>query len=241
MLILITGASGMLGKYLSKAFPDAVLLKGKKDLDLTNKAEITKYLKDKHFDIIIHAAAFTDLKYCEKNPKKTRFIHSEIIDIFSQHCEKLIYISTNPLDSEKIYYLTKREGEIKTLLNNPRNLAIRTNIYGKGGLVEWANNELSNKENIYGYSEVYFNPVHVKQLSDIIKANLHLSGLVSVAGDISLSKYDFLRIMADFLNLDKHLIARKKDPKDDLTIQLKTSDFTCRLTEGLRYLKKDYE
>ena len=40
MLVLITGASGMLGEHLSKVFPDATLLKGRKDLDLTNKAEV---------------------------------------------------------------------------------------------------------------------------------------------------------------------------------------------------------
>ena len=32
--MLITGASGMLGKALSKSFPEATLLNGKQDLDL---------------------------------------------------------------------------------------------------------------------------------------------------------------------------------------------------------------
>ena len=37
--MLITGANGMLGKSLSKLFPKATLLKGKKDLDLTSIEE----------------------------------------------------------------------------------------------------------------------------------------------------------------------------------------------------------
>ena len=34
--MLITGATGMLGKSLSKFFPEATLLNGSQDLDLTN-------------------------------------------------------------------------------------------------------------------------------------------------------------------------------------------------------------
>ena len=145
--MLITGANGMLGKTLSRIFPDAVLLKGKKDLDLTNTSEVEKYFSDKNFDIIIHCAAFTNLEYCENHPKASRVIHSEVVDIFSRHCYKLIYISTNPSNSIKNYYLTKHEGEIRTLLNGKRNLVIKTNIYGKGGLVDWAVNELKNNKN----------------------------------------------------------------------------------------------
>ena len=239
--MLITGANGMLGKTLSRIFPDAVLLKGKKDLDLTNTSEVEKYFSDKNFDIIIHCAAFTNLEYCENHPKASRVIHSEVVDIFSRHCYKLIYISTNPSNSIKNYYLTKHEGEIRTLLNGKRNLVIKTNIYGKGGLVDWAVNELKNNKNIKGYNEVHFNAIHVQQLANFIKDNLHLKGRINIAGDSIISKYEFLVMVSNYLGLDMSLIQPQSTPKDDLSLSLDSLDFSCTLFEGLDLLKKDYE
>lgn len=239
--MLITGANGMLGKSLLKIFPQATLLNGRKDLDLTNIEETHKWFDGKHFDVIIHCAAFTDIKYCEENPEKARMLHSEVVDTLCKHCKKFIYISTNPSNNTKIYYLTKYEGEIRTLLNSPTNLVIRTNIYGKGGIVEWALNEVKNNKEINGYTEVYFNAIHVQQLSNIIKSNLHLKGLISVAGDYNLSKYNFLMMVIAYLNLNTDLIKPQPTPKSNLSINLGPSDFSCTLFEGLNHLKKDYE
>ena len=72
--MLITGASGMLGKSLSKLFPKSTLLKGKKDLDLTDIKETNNWFKGKHFDVIIHCAAFTDLGYCDDNTNQASIL-----------------------------------------------------------------------------------------------------------------------------------------------------------------------
>ena len=241
--MLITGANGMLGKSLSKLFPKATLLKGKANLDLTNIEETNNYLEGKHFDVIIHCAAFTDLNYCDNNPIKARILHSEIVDHLCKYCNKLIYISTNPTDAQRTYYLTKQEGEKRTMLNNRSNIVLRTNIYGKGGLADWAISELKNKKQIQGFSNILFNAIHVDQLSNVIKDLLsdpHSSGVVNIAGNYTISKYDFICLVANYLNLDVNLVTPFEGTiSQDLVID--NSIDKLSLNEGLKLLKKDYE
>ena len=240
--MLITGASGMLGKSLSKLFPKSTLLKGKKDLDLTDIKETNNWFKGKHFDVIIHCAAFTDLGYCDDNTNQARILHSEIVDHLDQYCDKLVYISTNPTDDKRAYYLTKQEGEKRTMLNSQSNIVLRTNIYGRGGLVEWAVSNLKDKKQINGYANVIFNAIHVDQLSNTIKKVLQADfpgGVQNIAGNYIMSKYDFICLVANYLNLDNNLIAESMSPiPQDLVIE---SQYGLSLNEGLELLKKDYE
>ena len=244
--MLITGANGMLGKSLAKVFPKSTFLNGRLLLDLTNIEETNKYLEGKHYDIIIHCAAFTNLTYCDNNPEKARILHSEIVDHLCKHCDKLIYISTNPTDDERTYYLTKQEGEKRTMLNNLSNIVLRTNIYGKGGLAEWAISNLKDKNQIKGFTNILFNAIHVDQLSNVIKSLLSdpfSSGVINVAGNYTISKYDFICLAANYLNLDVNLITKSKSLiAQDLVIDTFTG-YTNRLSlnEGLKLLKKDYE
>ena len=238
--MLITGANGMLGKTLKNYFPNAVLLKGKADLDLTNLSDVQQYFNGTHHDVIIHCAAFTNLEYCESNSNLAKILHVDVLNILSKHCNKLIYISTNPNKFDKIYYLTKYEGEMRTLLLNDNNLVIRTNIYGEGGLVDWIITNFKNNKHINGYVNSMFNAIHVQQLSKIIHDTLlNSTGIVNVAGNYKLSKFDFIHLVALQFNLSTNLITPTylKHPQD-LTINNSIYDFS--LSEGLGFLKENY-
>ena len=238
--MLITGASGMLGKSLAKVFPDAVLLNGRAELDLTNIEKVVEYFADKHFDVIIHCAAFTNMEYCNNNPELANILHCEVVDILCKHCDKLIYISTNPYKYDTTYHLTKYQGELKTLMYNPNNLVVRTNIVGKGGLVDWAVTNLRNNVQINGFCNSMFNAVHVDQLSDIMYDQLlNISGIINVAGNYNMSKYDFLYYLATVLNLPtQNINPSYLSHVQDLVI--KDVDIECNLSEIFGYLKKDY-
>lgn len=56
MRILITGANGMVGKYLKKLIPEAIT-PNSKELDLTDSSNVIKYFKHNKFDYVIHLAA----------------------------------------------------------------------------------------------------------------------------------------------------------------------------------------
>jgi len=233
----------MLGKSLLKIFPSANILKGKKDLDLTDIQKTNEWFTGKYYDVIIHCAAFTNLNYCDENPDQTRILHSEIVDHLCKYCNKLIYVSTNPTDNERTYYLTKQEGEKRTILNKPSNIVLRTNIYGRGGLAEWAISNLKDKKRINGFPNILFNAIHVDQLTNVIK-NLLLdpnsSGVINVAGNYTISKYDFICLIASYLNLDVNLVTPfKETTSQDLVINNSINKLS--LNEGLKLLKKDYE
>jgi dTDP-4-dehydrorhamnose reductase len=242
--MLITGASGMLGKALSKSFPEATLLNGKQDLDLTDLEKTEKWFKDKYFKTIIHCAAFTNLSYSEEHINEARTLHADVVHIFNKHCDKLIYISTNPIISDEIYYITKQKGE-KNTLNKPNNIVIRTNIYGDGGLVKWVYENLKLNKPIKGYSNSVFNAIHVNQLSQCIKVELmgeNIKGIKHIAGDYILSKYDFIKIVGDILNLNNELVERwELVYNQDLVIDTKILDYKFDLCEGINYLKEDFK
>ena len=108
--ILITGGNGMLGKSLKKYFPKATFLNGKKDLDFTSNNTDILVNSLGQFDYIIHCAAITDLNYCEIYPEQAYDIHVKAVKLLQKKTNKLIYISTNPIQSKKVYYKTKKNG-----------------------------------------------------------------------------------------------------------------------------------
>tara|TARA_Y100000593_G_scaffold37188_2_gene72144 strand:+ start:4164 stop:4913 length:750 start_codon:yes stop_codon:yes gene_type:complete len=240
---LITGANGMLGSVLSKKFKNATLLKGRKDIDLTNTEDISSFFKNKRFKQIIHCAAFTNLNYCEENPIDSFFLHSGIIPLLRSKCDKLVYISTNPSLSEKVYYKSKRKGEFLTT-NRKGDLVVRVNIYGNGGLCKWALNALKKKEMIHGYYNVYFNPVSVYQLSKFLSKKSHkYEGVVNVGADKKISKFNFLKTLAEKSGLDERLITPFEvigDRSDlDLTVPLKNKYIKCSLKRGINHYVKN--
>ena len=63
---LIIGSSGMLGFDLCKVFPDAVKLTHR-ELDITNKEQVLESIQRIKPDLVINAAAYTDVDGCEDN------------------------------------------------------------------------------------------------------------------------------------------------------------------------------
>ena len=64
MIILITGSTGKLGRHLVKIFPNSLAPK-RAELDITKRESVFEYIKNNLPDIIIHTAAFTDVRRSE--------------------------------------------------------------------------------------------------------------------------------------------------------------------------------
>lgn len=260
----------MLGKSLCSTFTDHLALRGRKDLDLTNLKSVEKFLQNKHFDVVIHGAAYTNLNFCEENEEKAFILHSKVLPLLHAKCKTLVYISTNPSRSQKAYYRSKREGEEKCIKDLSDSVVIRTNIYGKGGLVDWAVKELRDGNQIDGYANVNFNAVHVKQLSGFLyyllfnkelmedsyestsdpkRAALNIdsylrykSKALSFGGNYSLSKYDFLKLVSIYLGLDSSLIKPTETEPNDLMVPASYDNgLSPSISQGLEILKKDYK
>lgn len=153
MRILITGANGQLGTELCRVFPsDTVIPKDLPDFDLTGPTVEQEIIKAKP-DLIIHAAAYTDVDGAEREPGRALAINASGTEQIAQAAAlvgaRLIYISTDyvfsghkqtPYIEEDVpapinaYGLSKWRGEQAVQRSGARALIIRTAwLYGASG------------------------------------------------------------------------------------------------------------
>jgi len=140
MKIVITGASGLLGRAMMRAFHDSEVLgialhradasKNVIKLDLHNTEEVRSKMKEFHPDVIIHCAAERKPDNCENNQEATRSLNVDVTENLAKIAKELdswiLYISTDYVfDGTHPPYLpnaecnplshygkTKREGEL---------------------------------------------------------------------------------------------------------------------------------
>ena len=116
----------------------------------------------------------------------------------------------NPLS---IYALTKLQGEGYVAEFYPKAVIARANMFGwspsgERSLAEFFYNSLSAGKPVKGFTDVYFCPLLVNDLSQILLAMLEkqLSGLYHTVSSNCISKYDFGVAVARCFGLDESLI-----------------------------------
>lgn len=99
MKVLITGGSGALGQSLKKVFNGA-FCPTHAEMDVTDADAVNKVVLGYKPDILIHAAAFVDIRGCDKDKKKAWMVHVEGTQNIINALKKLgnncylIYMST---------------------------------------------------------------------------------------------------------------------------------------------------
>ena len=97
---LILGAGGMLGMDLCRVFPDAVKLTHD-DIDIADKAQVIEMIKRVGPDVVINAAAYTDVDGCEdEDNRELAFdVNGRAPGYIAQGCSlvgaKLVHYSTD--------------------------------------------------------------------------------------------------------------------------------------------------
>ena len=182
-------------------------------------------------DLVIHTAGLTNVEECESNFKLAQEVNVDLAKNIAVACNeksiKLIHISTdhlfsgeqelvseetstNPINN---YAKTKLLGEHKVLENCQDALVVRTNFFCWGtkyrqSFSDFILNKLRNNESVDLFSDVFFTPILVDELSkrvhQLIDANL--SGVFNVTSSERLSKYEFGVKLANCFNLDTNLI-----------------------------------
>ena len=66
MTLLLTGVTGTLGSDLKKLFPDAIS-PPHSEFDICDKPKVDEFFKNNHIDLVIHTAALTTVRGCEKD------------------------------------------------------------------------------------------------------------------------------------------------------------------------------
>ena len=236
--ILITGSSGMLGVDLSqelyhdyKVFGADILRRasfgvcGFYKLDITKKHNVSALIKNLNPDVVIHAAAWTDVDGCELDPKRAYRINSEGTKNVAHACKSigatLIYISTdfvfdgrrktpykeadktNPLN---IYADSKLKGELAIKRILKKYLILRTGwLYGKHGknFVDTIIAKAKKEKVLKVVNDQVGSPTYTKDLAEAIRVLLKKSidrGIYHVSNSGSVSWYDYAK---DILKLSK--------------------------------------
>jgi dTDP-4-dehydrorhamnose reductase len=199
----------------------------------------TKNLEDnisKHkVDFLIHTAAAVNVDMCEENAEFAEKINSSLTKTITEICLKnkikMIYISTDAVFDGKserlyaeedvvkpinVYSKTKYYGE-RCVLGNPDNIVIRTNIYGynvqeKSSFGEWVLFSLLNNETIHMFEDIYFSPILVNDVADIIDKMIDkdLAGLYHVCATGSISKYEFAMALKSVFEIKQGNIIKSK-------------------------------
>ena len=200
--------------------------------DLSDKASIHNCLNRIAPDIVVHAAAMTNVDACENDPNSAEeqnvFVSSEIAEWARAHQSFFVFISTdsvfdglegrysenarpNPLN---VYARTKLAGEEMARSICPASLILRTNFYGwnyqaKLSLGEWVLRGLLQKERRTMFADVFFSPLYAGDLArvilDLVKARAE--GVYHAGASDGCSKYAFSLLMAEIFGLDAGSIA----------------------------------
>ena len=241
--ILLTGSTGFFGEYFNKLLnrnyiifnilnkSDNKNLKNKFKLNLNNQKKIDLFIKKFSPNLIVHAAAITDVDYCEKYKKKALIsnfvITKKLVNAAKKYKKFLVFISSDQLfDGSKkkyneksvyspcnFYANTKMQSEKYIKKNLKDYLIIRTNFFGKSpkgrkSFSDFITKNIQNKKKIKLFEDVMFNPVHLSTLIKILEKLIVLKkkGIFNVSSDKPISKYQFGKKIIKKLNLDERYL-----------------------------------
>lgn len=261
--ILIIGSTGHLGSFLKNKIKKfkvkEVSLKRNNmfNLDLSKKKIASNFLKEIAPDIILNCAAFTNIDNCEKFNKKafkTNFLLlKNLVDYCLKYKIKLIHISTDQFYNNKNYlkneetvnkyknYYTYTKLLAEKIAMKCNSIILRTNFFGENkrnlGFYEWIIKNSGKK--IYGFSDIYFSPLYIDTLAEIIIKKVLISnkkGIYNLGSKKGLSKYNFIKFIIKNKNLKKDLLKVKynsyvKNFKKNLADRPKYMIMNCRKFE----------
>jgi len=152
MKIVIIGAGGRLGAALVREYRDRFEVAGfnRAQFDLSNLDRVRKKVRGTNFDVLINAAAFTDVDLCETERDRAFMINGEAPGVLAEICRekgaKLIHFSTDYVfDGEKrapyteedeakpisVYGASKLAGEKNVLAADGGHLVVRVSwVFG---------------------------------------------------------------------------------------------------------------
>jgi dTDP-4-dehydrorhamnose reductase len=234
--VLLTGATGLLGGHLAGVlstrfdcvqvgFAQAAGRPGIHRCNLTNALAVETLCHEIAPDIVIHAAALTDVDQCEREPAlahqvnvlTTRHLLNGLQKGSPDAC--FVYISTDQVYDgpghnredqvapANVYGLTKLWAEdiVRGFANH---LVLRTNFFApakenRPGFAGWLINSLALGKPITLFTDVYFNPIYVDDLANTLVALLDYGarGTFNLGAANSMSKADFASQLASLFGL----------------------------------------
>lgn len=249
--ILVCGSNGLLGQRLALMLsgqPDREVLHTSRQrsfvfddklfdytqLDLTRKRDVKSLISSFQPDVIMNAAAVTNVDWCEDHREEAWNINvggvEHLVEAARKVGARLIHVSTdyvfdgksgdyseddkpNPIN---YYGKTKLAGENAIRIGDIVHTIFRTIVvYGYGIQVKrnfalWVIDSLKAGKNIRCVDDQVGNPTYVGDLSLAIvrAAELEKSGIFHLCGSQQISRFDFAVRIAELFGYDPSLIER---------------------------------
>lgn len=209
-------------------------------IKIKNTESLGDFFHNKKIKLILHFAALTNLEECELDAKKCMNSNynftKKLVDLSKVSNIKIVFISTdqvyngqNSFKSEidnlyenNTYAKSKIYSENYILKNLDNFLILRTNFFGLSNnyktFFEYIYHNLNEGNKINLWRNIYFNPVSVNSLIDIIikLLNIGSNGIYNVCSDEKISKLDFGYLIAKKYNFNSSLINEIEYFDDDV-------------------------
>jgi len=252
MKVLVTGANGLLGQHLvaqliNRKYEVVALGRGPSrlpfeasaykyhDVDIATELAVNRVLSVEKPEVVIHAAAMTQVDECELNQELCERINvqgtSHIILNAELHSRKLIYISTDfVFDGEKGNYaeeddmgpvnwygFTKMQAEsIVETCDMPWAIVRTCLVFGnaltgtRANIISWVKENLTNGKPIKVVSDQVRTPTYIDDLvrGILLILEQNAEGTFHIAGKDVLTPYDMAIKSANYFNLDASLMTR---------------------------------
>ncbi len=191
---LITGATGLLADYLVDAcrrsgeVMTTARSGGDCPCDLRDRNAVKALLAQVSPDAVVHAAALTDVDYCERAPQDAfaanRDAAANIAAALPQDA-RLVFVSTDQVYPDtaglhvesdvgpvNVYGQSKLAGEDRSL-EHSNALVLRTNFFGRSrrpgraSLSDYVIDSLTARKAITLFDDIQFSPLHMTTFSDL--------------------------------------------------------------------------
>ena len=192
MKIVILGARGRLGAALMREYRDKFEVVGfnHAQLDLGKPEEIHAEIDKLDFDVLINAAAFTNVDLCETEREQAFAINAEAPKVLGEICSeknaKLIHISTDYVfDGEKrepyvetdaaepisVYGESKRAGEKNVLAGRDQHLIVRVSwVFGpdRPSFIDAMIKRAREEEQINAIADKFSTPTYTHDIAEMV-------------------------------------------------------------------------
>jgi dTDP-4-dehydrorhamnose reductase len=199
--ILVVGSGGRLGAALVRQYRETFDVTGfnHAQLDLNNLDEIRAKLGGLDFDILINAAALTNVDLCEKEPEQAFQINAEAPRVLAEICRsknaKLIHFSTDyvfdgenrePYSEEdlarpiSVYGESKRAGEEHVLAADDGHLVVRVSwVFGpdRPSFVDGMIARARENAKIDAVADKFSTPTYTRDVAQMLLRVLSVAGV----------------------------------------------------------------
>lgn len=240
---LVTGSTGLLGPYLR----DSVVQNGLASTfvgfsavppdradhvscDLTVRADVEALWDDVQPELVLHAAALTNVDLCESDPGLADAVNrgaaATLAELAARDGARLVLVSTDAVfDGRKgnyaedddtapvnAYAQSKLAAE-REIQRAPDHLVVRTNFFGRSdrghGLAEWLLRALKEGRPIVGFTDVTFSPLDCGTLAGLL-VELALGdtrGVLHLGSRDATTKLEFARSVARAYGFEPGLVS----------------------------------